>query len=265
MTQTSIIVVVKDCLEYTKKCLDSLAFYTKDFELIIVDNGSNEETKEYLRNLDLFEGYRIVWNKENMGCPYAWDQGIKLATCDFIAIVSNDCVVTPNWLTYLMKCFADNPRCGVASPTTSFCGGRRCDKKIKEARYTMTQQDMNDYAKTLKFGYIDCETFGFAFLTHKKVIEKIGVFDYKRYGLGTWEERDFNWRAKQSGFRTYWVKHAYVHHYGHAIFEKGNISANADELRTKNRLVFLHRVADRSPLFIDNDVIVKTDRTERIA
>ena len=44
----SIITLTYNKLKYTKKYIDSLLKYTKDFELIIVDNGSCDGTREYL-------------------------------------------------------------------------------------------------------------------------------------------------------------------------------------------------------------------------
>ena len=251
---TSIIILTKDNIEYTKQCLDSLYFYTDNYELIIIDNGSRKETIDYLRGLKKFKELKVVFNKENKGSPYAWDQGIKIAKYDYIGIIDNDTVFTPDWLVYLQKCFDLKQDCGVSSPTTCFCGGSRCDKEIQNKRFEMTQDDINDYAKTLEEKYIDCHIFGFAFLTHKKVIDKSGVFDWKRYGVGTFEERDFFWRAKKMGFRTYWATKSYVYHYGHMTFKSENM--DVDKVHDKNKLIFCDRVDNDPNLFIENDVTV---------
>ena len=170
---TSIIILTWNSLSFTKKCLESLGNYTKDYELIIVDNGSDKETIDWLKIYSGFKDTTVIFNKKNMGSPYAWNQGIKIAKYDYIAIVDNDTVFTPHWLEYLQDCFKKNPDCAVTSPTTSMCGGNRCNKKVKKNRFIMTQKDMNDYAKTLEVGFISCHIFGFCFLTHKKVIDKM--------------------------------------------------------------------------------------------
>lgn len=46
----SVITLTYNKLEYTKKFIESLYKYTKDFELIIVDNGSTDGTVEYLNH-----------------------------------------------------------------------------------------------------------------------------------------------------------------------------------------------------------------------
>jgi GT2 family glycosyltransferase len=255
---TSIIMLTKDCLDYTRKCLDSLAYYTRNFELIVIDNGSDKETVDYLKNLKRFKEYQLVLNTKNMGVPYGWNQGIKLAKYDYIAFINNDTLFTPDWLNQLQKCFSDNQLCGVASPTTCFTNGIQCDWELAPRRFEMTQLDINAYAQTLKYEYQEAEIYGFCFLTHKKVIDKIGVFDYKRYGMGSSEEKDFNWRARQSGFKTYWVKHCYVHHYGHVTFDKGNVNLDAEKQCILNQKKFAERIKDTAPnnLFIDNEVNV---------
>ncbi len=252
MNKTSIIILTRNCLPYTEKCLNSLFAYTENYELIIIDNGSNRDTIDYLNSLDKFKELKIKFNDKNMGSAYAWDQGIKMAKYDYIGIIDNDTVFTPNWLTYLQQCFQMRTDCGATSPTTCFCGGSRCNKEIQNKRFEMTQQDINDYANTLKPGFIDCHIFGFAFLTHRKVIDKIGVFDWRRYGIGTFEERDYFWRAKRFGFRTYWTTHSYVHHYGHSTFISDKV--NIDKVHDKNRLIFDDRKANDTNLFIENDV-----------
>src|SRR5450830_604727 len=50
--KVSIVILIKDALKYVQGCIESLNRYTNNFELILVDNGSNTETKKYLAGLD---------------------------------------------------------------------------------------------------------------------------------------------------------------------------------------------------------------------
>ena len=60
----SVITLTYNKLEYTKKFIESLYKYTKDFELIIVDNGSTDGTVEYLKSL---KDVKLILNNENKG------------------------------------------------------------------------------------------------------------------------------------------------------------------------------------------------------
>ena len=86
--------------------------------------------------------------------------------------------------------------------------------------------------------------------------EVYGLADFytKQTRIGTYEERDFFWRAQRVGFRTYWTTHSYVHHYGHMTFKSENI--DVDEVHDKNRVIFDERKKNDPNLFIENDVEV---------
>ena len=62
---TSIIILTYNNLEYTKQCLESIRKYTDrdTYELIIIDNNSVDDTKEWLLKQD---DIRVIINKENL-------------------------------------------------------------------------------------------------------------------------------------------------------------------------------------------------------
>ncbi len=66
--KTSIIILTYNELELTKKCLASIKRYTdKDkIELIIVDNGSSDGTREYISNLP---DVKVILNEKTSGSP----------------------------------------------------------------------------------------------------------------------------------------------------------------------------------------------------
>ena len=68
----SIITLTYNKLKYTKKYVESLFKYTKDFELIIVDNGSTDGTREYLQSLN---NVKLIFNDENIGFSKGNNQG----------------------------------------------------------------------------------------------------------------------------------------------------------------------------------------------
>lgn len=241
---TSIVIPVKNALEYFKKCVYSIQKYTIDYELVIIDNNSNTDTKRFIENLDAI----VITNNENKGFPYACNQGIKIAKYDFICFLNSDTFVTPNWLCWLQKCFEVNPDCGIASPTTCYSRGMQCDKILMDKRFKISEAEILDYSGKLKEGYIQTEIYGFCMLTKESILNKIGGFDYKRYGFGNYEEIDLQWRLGKLGYQSYWVRGAYVHHFGHKTFNEIGI----DTLKN-NKKMFEERKKDNN-LFIENDV-----------
>ena len=103
--KTSIVIVTYNLPEYLDLCLRSIRMHTKDYELIVVNNGQDEETKELL---DQQDDIVAINNKQNVGYCKALNQGVKAATSDFVILGTNDIVVTPNWLDVLHKVYKVN-------------------------------------------------------------------------------------------------------------------------------------------------------------
>lgn len=86
---------------YFRQCIDSIEKNT-DYpaEVIVVDNGGEEDNSNYI--LDKVRSGTIntyIRNKDNMFYGWGWNQGVKLATSDFIVLLTNDIAFEKNWLT----------------------------------------------------------------------------------------------------------------------------------------------------------------------
>lgn len=248
---TSIIILTVNKLDLLKKCLDSIHKYTNNYELVIIGNNPTDEVRNYLESLDKFD-LKLVINKENKGYPYGCNQGIKLVKYDYICFLNDDTVVTPNWLYKLQKAFKVKKDCSFASPTTCFSSGKQCDWNLAKDRFSMNEAEILDYSNKLKEDYIQTEVYGFCILTKKEILNKIGVFDWHRYGLGSAEEVDLQWRAEKFGYKSYWAKQSYVHHYGHVTMEK--LGDNYLDRYRKNKTIFEERKKEGKDLFVENDV-----------
>lgn len=249
---TSIIILTVNNIDLLKRCLDSIHKYTGNYELVIIGNNPTDEVKKYLKGLDKFN-LKLVINKENKGFPYGCNQGIKIAKYNYLCFLNDDTAVTPNWLYRMQKTFEVKKDCGFSSPTTCYSNGKQCDWNLAKDRFNMSEAGMLEYSSKLKEEYIQTEISGFCVLTKKKILDKVGVFDWHKYKLGNTEEIDLQWRAEKSGYKSYWTKWAYVHHFGHATFNSLKIDPY-NSVR-KNRQIFEERKKDKN-LFIENDVKV---------
>ncbi len=87
-------------VEYTRQCVDSLVRHGFDLgRLVVVDNGSSDDTRAYLETLPL--GGRIL-NRVNLGCGVAWTQGALAQQADWTVVMNNDVVVSELWLDKLV-------------------------------------------------------------------------------------------------------------------------------------------------------------------
>lgn len=106
---TSIILLNWNTLSYLKECVRSIKKYTKDYELIIVDNGSKENgTEGYI--LKVADKY--IFNEINLGFSKGNNQGASIASGEFLVFMNSDIVVGKNWLEDMKETFEISKNCG---------------------------------------------------------------------------------------------------------------------------------------------------------
>lgn len=99
MTKISIITAIHNGMSFNSLYLDCLKKYTyHPFELIIIDNCSTDGSAE------LFEqnGAVVIRNRENYSYPYTQNQGINIATGEYLFFLNNDIIVAPHWDKHLI-------------------------------------------------------------------------------------------------------------------------------------------------------------------
>src|SRR5260370_4208369 len=114
LLKVSVIVVNWNRRDLLRACLKSLETQTqKDFEIIVVDNGSADGSAEMLERE--YSAVRLIRNLENRGFCAANNQGIQVSKAEFIALLNNDAEADPGWLTALLGAFSGRPDCGMAA------------------------------------------------------------------------------------------------------------------------------------------------------
>ena len=102
----AIILVNWNRKEDTLECISSLRKMDyKNFRIIVLDNGSNDGSQEFLRQINDIE---FIDNGENLGIVKANNIGIKRALeakVDFILLLNNDTVVEKSMLSILVEAF----------------------------------------------------------------------------------------------------------------------------------------------------------------
>ena len=91
MNNISVVIVTFNNEKTIKTCLDSVTKYSPDSEIILVDNGSGDDTLKILRQFD--ERAKIIKAEENLGFSKAVNQGIKSAKGNFILLLNPDTLI----------------------------------------------------------------------------------------------------------------------------------------------------------------------------
>lgn len=111
----SIYVLAYNKLEYTRQCVESLLANIPSglrYELILINHGSNDGTKEYFESIHPHKQLDIAVNGGGM---YAVN---RIVEGEFILQVSNDVIFTPHAIKNLLACIRSDPKIAFAVPTT---------------------------------------------------------------------------------------------------------------------------------------------------
>lgn len=221
---TSIIVIALNGLDYTKRCIESIRKYTKpSYELIVVDNGSTDGTLEYLKAQ---KDIKLITNDENVGAPFARNQGLQIASGEYIVFLDNDVVVTRNWLDILISYSRNNHELGLIGPMSNYVSG---PQYVPDSNF----EDLDAIHKFAgKFSLKNREKLSpanrlilFAMFAKRDVIEKIGGFD-PLYGKWGFEDDDYCIRALIAGYKLAIAEDVFIYHKGSSTSVSANIDYN---------------------------------------
>jgi glycosyltransferase involved in cell wall biosynthesis len=105
----SVVVPVYNQERFIGRCLRSLLYQTpfsKDYEIIVVDDGSTDKTPYALELF--FDAIRTITNPENLGLPTALNQAIEVARAPYVVRVDSDDYVNANFLNFLFAYLDQN-------------------------------------------------------------------------------------------------------------------------------------------------------------
>jgi glycosyltransferase involved in cell wall biosynthesis len=108
----SVIVPVWNRPEDIRQCLASLTQQTlskSDYEIIVVDNGSSDETPDVAR---AFEGVTVL-TESRPGSYAARNLGLSVARGRHVAFIDSDCTADPHWLEAALRAAQVQPEAGV--------------------------------------------------------------------------------------------------------------------------------------------------------
>ncbi|AEV62090.1 glycosyltransferase [Pseudomonas ogarae] len=237
--KVSIVLVTYNNLNLTIQCVNSILRNTTwpNYQLIVVDNGSEDGTGDYLERLrQAVPTAKVILNPDNRGFSAANNQGLREADGDILLLLNNDTVVPDGWLDPLVR-HLRNPSIGMVGPVTNAVGN---EAKI-EVSYTDIQQ-MQDFAdrytearKGRSFDISMLAMFCVAF--RRGILEEVGYLD-EAFGIGMFEDDDYSRRVQAAGYRTVCAEDAFIHHYGQASFRKLIASGEYQVLWDKNQAYF---------------------------
>jgi GT2 family glycosyltransferase len=217
--EASVVVVTLDQLVFTRMCLETLIARSADeaVELIVVDNGSTDGTREYLLALAAVRPeLRLVFNASNAGFARACNQGLAVARGSLLVLLNNDALVPPRWLDPFRAALAD-PAIGLAGPVTNRIGN---EAEVEVGYDTLggffAEAERRRFAEASAVADVGTATM-FCMAMRRDAYERIGPLD-QRFEIGMLEDDDYSLRARALGLRTVCLHDLLVHHFGETSF-----------------------------------------------
>ena len=240
--RASIIVPVYNHFHHTRTCLQALAACSDatPFEVIVVDDGSSDETQERLQSL---EGLRYVRNRQNLGFIGACNAGAAQARSEFLIFLNNDTAAQPGWIDALLRTFDEHDRVGLAGAKLVYPDGR-----LQEAggivfsdasgwnygRFDDPADPRYNYVREVDY----CS--GAAIAIRKDLFDGFGGFD-PHYTPAYYEDTDLAMKVRTAGLRVLYQPASVVVHFEGVTSGTDTAGTGTKRFQVVNQQKFLER------------------------
>ena len=219
-----VVVCVHNALAQVHECLWSLLAKTdRAFRLIVVNDGSDDETSQYLRQFAAPNGaVKLIENERPPhGYTVAANLGLRESAGDYVVLLNSDTIVTYGWLDRILECGESDEEIGIVGPLSNAASHQSVPELREEGEWAvnplpdwLTPDGMAFLAARLsqrarpRFPFIN----GFCYVIKRPVLQAVGLFDEESFQEGYSEENDFSFRAGEAGFELAVADDAYVYH-----------------------------------------------------
>jgi GT2 family glycosyltransferase len=233
----SVTIVTWNSAKHLDECFVALALQDyHDIEVIIVDNASEDGTRDCLRKVEA--KYRVIYNDKNVGFAAGQNQAIRASRGDWILCLNPDVVLSPYFVTRLVAAGERHPEVGTVcgkllrwQPSTRQMR-RESGKSASELEprktniidstgiyFTPTMRHLDRGAEEIDRGQYDREQYvfgasGAAAMFRRSIIDDVSIegefFDEDFFAFR--EDGDLAWRAQVLGWKCLYTPAAVAWH-----------------------------------------------------
>ncbi len=220
---TSVIIPNYNGIAYIENCINSLLPLKENQEIIVVDDGSSDDSKFLLKELNEQGIIRLYENKNNKGFAYSVNRGIKEARGTYVLLLNNDVVAEKNFVSVLTDEIQKKEKAfSVSSKMVRFYERNLLDD-VGDNYTVLGWAYKRGDGKPIAYGSKPSKIFSTcagAGIYRKLVVEKIGGFDESFFAY--LEDVDLSYRGKLYGYTNYYTPKAVCYHIGSATTAEGN-------------------------------------------
>jgi hypothetical protein len=218
--EVSVIVVTWNGKHFLEACLSAVAAQEGvTFETIVVDNGSEDGTAEFVR--EQFPSVRVVSLQRNLGFAGGNNAGAATARGRYIAFLNNDTVAEPGWLRALRAGVDEQAGFALTTSRIVYMHDPSIIDSAGDSVLRWGGAFKRHHGASSSVATQSEEVFGVcgaACLMPRVVFEELGGFDEDFFA--SHEDVDLSYRAQLRGYRCRYVADAVVRHHGSATLGK---------------------------------------------
>lgn len=246
----SIIILNKNGLAHLKLLFENFKENTNydNYEIIVVDNNSTDESVSYLKTLDL--PIKVIENDMNKSFSEANNDGVKASNGELILLMNNDIETTYGWLNELVGTLLNNDRVGGVGPKLIypyFLNNREDSYTIQSAGDSFFDA-IDCYKPDNAYKGVDLwdpsvnklqnvvGITGAVFLTTREIYDELNGLDEDYYYC--YEDVDFCLKLNKNDYKIMYCPNSLVVHYESPTRKldnnlRGNIKTNRETLNKK--------------------------------
>ena len=184
MLRVSVVIPLYNCERHIGEAIESVLAQTfKDYEVIVVDDGSTDDSASVVHKFG--DQVRYV-RQPNAGVSVATNHGIALSKGELIAFLDNDDVWLPEKLARQVAFLDEHPECGLVNCDLQYISetGDRLD------RYLPGMNKRDPYVRLFQKGYVFMSS---GVMMRRRVYEEIGGLDEEFVAAGL---QEVEWLAR---------------------------------------------------------------------
>lgn len=234
--------------------LPSVVRYSQSASIYVADNASTDDSVAFLK--ENYPTINLIQNSENGGFALGYNQALKDLKEDYFVLLNSDVEVTENWIEPVIEKMEQSENIVIAQPkikaylqkdTFEYAGAAGgfidylgypfCRGRI----FSELEKDQGQYDN-------DCEIFwatGACMFIKNEVFKHLGGFDANYFAH--MEEIDLCWRAKNQGYKVFYIGSSTVFHLGGGTMQNSNPFKTF--LNFRNSLLTIYK-NDQSPFRI---------------
>jgi GT2 family glycosyltransferase/SAM-dependent methyltransferase len=266
-SDVDIIICVHNALDDVQRCLNSLLEHTnRPYRLILVDDGSNELTAQYL--LEFAQAYQalLLRSEQATGYTRAANRGLRASSAEFVVLLNSDTILTPEWLDRFVACIESDQKFGIVGPLSNTASWQSVPSIEDNGDWasnplptglspTSMAQLIATHSARL---YLEMPLLnGFCLMIRRKLLDEVGLFDEDNFGQGYGEEDDLVLRARKLGWKMALADDVYIYHAqskSYSSEKRHALSENAGKILQKKHG---EKIISQGVLFCQQDPVLE--------